>query len=88
VGDLPNSMVVENGFLWVVSSGLPFYAEGGETNGKISKINLTSLEVATEFEVQGHPSYLVNGGGILYYTVDNSVFSFSPAGESLSETPF
>jgi hypothetical protein len=87
VGDVPNSMVVDNGFLWVLSGGKPFYADV-ETAGKISKIDLNTLETVEEYEFQNatmHPANLVIEGDKLYYTIGNKVYAFEKGAASLPE---
>ena len=87
VGDMPKSLVMVEDNLWVLSRGLPF-AASGDNFGSISKINMSTLEVEQEWEVQGHPAYLVEESGILYYTIENAVFAYSPSEENLPEMPF
>lgn len=90
VGDIPNSMVVENGILWVASSGLPYYAEGGETAGTIAKIDLESMQVVEELNFSNatqHPANLTIYNGTLYYTLDKKVYQLNPRG-SLAENAF
>jgi hypothetical protein len=90
VGDVPNSLSVENGSLWVSSAGYPDWA--GETAGSISKIDLSTLEVAKIFSnasASWHPSNLVVKNGVVYYTIGTEVFGFGAGEESLpSEAHF
>lgn len=90
VGDVPNSLSVGNGSLWVSSAGLPDYV--GETAGAISRIDLTTLEVAKTFSnaaASWHPANLVVENGSVYYTLGKEVYSFAAGEESLpSEADF
>ena len=90
VGDVPNALALQGDKLWVLSNGLPFYADGGETAGSLSKVDLTTGEVVEEFEFKNtndHPSNLKANNGSLFYTMGNKVFKFSSE-EGLSEMPF
>ncbi|HEY9183763.1 MAG TPA: DUF5074 domain-containing protein [Salegentibacter sp.] len=75
VGDVPNSMVSDGNSLWVLSSGLPSYAEK-ETTGKITKIDLTTQEVVQDivFNEHEHPKNLSLDDQRLYYTLDDGVY--------------
>ena len=84
VGQVPNSLAVAPGSLWVSSAGLPDYA--GETAGSISKINLSTLEVEDTFtfsEAGQHPDNLTYVEGELYYTLRSEVYSFATSAEEL-----
>lgn len=90
VGDVPNSMEVEDGYLWVASSGLPSYA-GEETAGKIQQIDLTELEVVQEFNFENptdHPSNLQIEEDTIYYTLGGMVYAFDETATSLPTSPF
>ena len=84
VGEVPNSLSAENGALWVSSAGYPDWA--GETAGSISRIDLSTLEVAKIFSnasASWHPSNLVVKNGMVYYTIGTEIFSFGAGEESL-----
>lgn len=88
VGDVPNSLSVENGSLWVSSAGFPDWA--GETAGTISRIDLSTLEVAKTFSNASsswHPSNLVVENGDVFYTIGKEVYSFGTGEESLPSEP-
>lgn len=90
VGEIPNAMAVSGNALWVTSSGLPSYADGGETAGSFSKIDLATGEVLTTIEFSSadlHPANLTSYEGSLYYTLGNSIHKFDPE-ENLSEITF
>ena len=88
VGDRPVSLVFESGDLWVLTAGLPDYADAGESFGSLSRIDLIELQVEQEWEIQGHPANLKADNGSLYYTLENAVFAFVPSKENLPEMPF
>ncbi|WP_372917111.1 YncE family protein [Salegentibacter sp.] len=87
VGDVPNSMVSNGNSLWVLSSGLPSYAEN-ETAGKITEIDLTIQEVVQEFEFneKEHPGNLNLDEQVLYYTLDDTVYTLGQGEESLPDS--
>lgn len=90
VGDRPNSLEVNNGFLWVTTGGLPSYA-AEETAGKIVKIDLSTNEIAQEYTFSNttdHPGNLEIEENMVYYTLGNSVFRFNTDDEQLPETAF
>lgn len=88
VGEGPNSLAAGNEFLWVSASGLPDWL--GETAGSISKISLSTLEVAQNYvfeDVSQHPNYLNLHDGTVYYTLGSEVYSFATSENSLPATP-
>ncbi len=89
MGDVPNSLSVGNGALWVSSAGLPAWT--GETAGAISRIDLSTLEVKTfsNAAASWHPANLVVENERVYYTLGKEVYSFATGEESLpSEADF
>lgn len=89
VGVQPNSLVVEGDHLWVLSGGTPAYLEN-ESAGSLSKIDLGTLEVATEFTFANssdHPTNLDMENDILYYTLGTEVYAMQNTETSLPETP-
>lgn len=76
VGDVPNSLEVKNGSLYVVCGGKPSYS-GEETSGSFEKINLSNNSVVDSFVFlsETHPSNLVIDGNKVYYTINNAVYS-------------
>ncbi|WP_324721217.1 YncE family protein [Salinimicrobium sp. HB62] len=88
VGDVPNDLSEDNGFLWVSSAGLPDYA--GETAGEISKIDLSTMEVVKTFSnaaATWHPSNITVENGLVYYTLGTEVYSFGSGEETLPSEP-
>lgn len=97
VGDVPNSMQVKDGFLWVTCSGDPFYS-GLETAGKLVKVNLANNTIANTFSYNDplkHLSNLVIEGAFAYYTVNrmngsvpiSDVYKFDISANSLPTVP-
>lgn len=88
VGDVPNSMVSNGNSLWVLSSGLPSYAEE-ETPGKITQIDLIDHDVVNElsFNDNAHPSDLNLDGEILYYTLEETVYEIDLVNQEVPGTP-
>lgn len=84
VGEVPNSMVSDGNSLWVLSSGLPAYAET-ETAGKITQIDMINHQVVNElnFEVNEHPANLNFDGESLFYTLENMVYRISVANQEV-----
>ncbi len=90
VGDVPNSMEIENGSLWVASGGFPYYAEE-ETAGKIQQIDLNEFEVVQEFTFENptdHPSNLQVENNMVYYTLGGEVYAFEEDADALPESSF
>ncbi|PKD16985.1 hypothetical protein APR41_05975 [Salegentibacter salinarum] len=88
IGDAPNSIEISNGYLWVMSGGVPSYAEGiDETAGSISKVDLSTNEITEEFifpNSTDHPSNFEIEDDTIYYTLNGSVYSME---ESATELP-
>lgn len=75
VGDVPNSLEILEGTLYVLSGGKPSWT-GSQTAGKLSKINLSNDAVSSsiDFAIDSHPSNLEISNSDLYYTVDSDIF--------------
>lgn len=89
VGDVPNGMQINEGFLWVSCGGNPSYS-GNETAGKIVKVNLANNTVANTFaytDVTNHPANLVVYGSFLYYTKDDGIYKMALNATALPSTP-
>lgn len=87
-GDQPNSMQLDGDFLWVLSSGKPSYLND-ESAGSLSKIDVGTNEKVQELvfsNTTDHPANLELENGNLYYTMNNAVYSFNRAENTLSET--
>lgn len=86
VGDLPKSMAIMDGSLWILCSGLPNYASE-ETAGEIIKITLSNNEMVSAMKfanVTDHPSNLKIDGNMIYYTLARSLYGFT---ENSAELP-
>ncbi len=89
VGDRPNSMVIKDDILWVLSSGEPSWP-GNETAGKLSKIDINTLSVIQEFtfDTTQHPDHLSLDEDNLYFNIGNDVYQMDKDATSLPTTPF
>ena len=90
VGDVPNSMIVKDNYLYVLSGGMPFWSSNGETTGKLHKINLTTNTVVSELTFTGlvHPSHLNADANFLYYTIGSDVYRMSFSDSALPSTAY
>lgn len=92
VGDLPESMIVKDNYLYVLGSGIPAYAITygfAETFGKLVKIDLTDNTIAStvEFPAQ-HPSNLRAGAGAaIYYSVDTAIYKTTTSEATVPVAP-
>ena len=87
VGDVPNSMQLDNsGNLWVLAGGKPAWT-GDETGGKLSKINTSDNSITSiDFGATEHPNHLAFDGGSLYYYASGSVFKMASSATTLPAT--
>ncbi|ALJ06422.1 hypothetical protein APS56_15320 [Pseudalgibacter alginicilyticus] len=88
VGDVPDDMLIDDGKLYVISSGKGDYTLD-ETPGMLHKINISdnSIEKTLTFPEKRHPRFLDINNEMLYYTIDNEVYTISTDDFVLSETP-
>lgn len=88
VGDVPNSMEVKDGFLYVLCGGNPSWS-GNETAGSLVKIDLATNTVVSEidFPEATHPSNLDINGDVIYYTVEAGVYKMQVASTQLPAEP-
>ncbi len=89
VGDRPNSLVLDNGFLWVLSGGEPSWT-GNETAGKLSVIDINTMNVTQEFNfaTNQHPNHLNIEGGKIYYNIGNNVYEMEKTAYTLPSSAF
>ncbi|RZJ71376.1 DUF5074 domain-containing protein [Flavobacterium sp.] len=75
VGDVPNSYVVDNGFLYVLCGGKPSWS-GTQTSGGLYKIDLSDNEVEESLTWNGmNPANLQSSGnGSIFFTNDANVY--------------
>lgn len=88
VGDVPNSLQVVSGTLYVLAGGKPSWS-GTETAGRLSKVNLSNNTVtsALNFAVTSHPSNLAIDDNQLYYTVGSNIFKSVLSSTALPTAP-
>jgi len=87
VGDVPNSMVVDNGFLYVLCEGNPGWATE-ETFGKMVKINLSTNTVESTLDFPSlHPANLKLDNGNLYYSVFEEIYKMPITAIEVPATP-
>lgn len=88
VGDVPNSLEVINGDLYVLNGGKPSWS-GSETSGSLSKINLVNntVESTINFPSATHPSNLDVEGNDWYCTINSDVFKTSLSATTAPTTP-
>ena len=84
VGDVPNSLQLDNaGNLWVLCGGKPSWT-GSETGGQLFKVN-TSDDTATsiDFDTEEHPNFLSIDNGYVYYYLGGEVYKMTDASATL-----
>ncbi len=88
VGDVPNSLEMSNGSLYVICGGNPSYS-GSETSGSLVKINLSNNVVAStiNFAAKTHPSNLDIVDSNVFYTVGSDIYKSTLAATTLPTTP-
>lgn len=89
VGDIPNSMVTKDNYLYVICGGMPDWS-GAETSGKLVKINLTtnSIESTLPFVNNQHPGHLQLNDNNLYYTLGSDIYKMAVEDNSLPTAAF
>lgn len=86
VGDVPNSLEIENGVLYVLCSGKEAWS-GAESNGSLKQIDLGSNAVVSyNFPLGEHPSNLVIENNKIFYTVNSNIYT-KGLQEALPTTP-
>lgn len=83
VGDVPNGMVEEDGFVYILCSGVTW--GGTPSSGKLVKLNLAtnSITQTIDFPDGQNPQFLVEENNQLYYTLNNSIYSLSTQATNL-----
>lgn len=88
VGDVPNTMVVDNGFLYVLCEGKPSWTGPQQTFGKLVKINLADNTVVSTLDFPLlNPSNLKLANGNFYYSVLGKVFKMAITDTELPTEP-
>lgn len=87
VGDVPHSIVEENGFVYVLCSGITW--GGTPSAGKIVKLNLNTNTIAQtiNFAEGENPRFLVEENDQLYYTLNNGIYKLSTQATTLPTSP-
>ena len=88
VGDVPNSLEISNGSLYVMCGGKPSYS-GNENAGSFVKINVSNNTVSNtiNFSAKSHPSNLEITNSDIFYTVDSAIFKSTLSATTLPTTP-
>lgn len=88
VGDVPNSLEISNGSLYVLCGGKPSYS-GTETAGSFVKINVLNNTVSSKqnFPGKSHPSNLDIADSAIFYTVDSAIFKSTLSTTTLPTNP-
>lgn len=88
VGDVPNSLKINDGFLYVICGGKPSYATT-ETAGSFVKINVSNNIVSSSinFPAKTHPSNLDIVDSTVFYTVGSDIYKSTLAATTLPTTP-
>ena len=79
VGDVPNSLLVKDGFLYVLCSGKPSWYPV-QTDGRLVKIDLATNTIVSTLEFpEMHPNNLeINAAAThFFYTVDENIYTIS-----------
>ncbi|TVZ09442.1 hypothetical protein JM80_1968 [Cellulophaga sp. RHA_52] len=89
VGDVPNSMQIEDGYLWVLASGKPSYL-GEETGGVLSKISLRDYAdiINYNFGVTEHPGSLGIDDEEFYYGLGGAIYKMNIEDTELPTTAY
>ncbi len=87
VGDVPNSLQLDNsGNLWVLCGGKPAWTQA-ETAGQLFKINTSDNSTTSiDFEGMQHPSFLSYDDGKLFYYLGGEVYSMTSSSTALPTT--
>lgn len=89
VGDIPNSIVVKDNYLYVLCGGMPDWS-GTETSGKLVKINLADNSIVSQFPFTNnqHPKHLLLNNDDLYYTLGSDIYKMGVQDTSLPASAF
>lgn len=83
VADVPLSLLEKDGFLYVICGGKQAWT-GEETIGGLFKIDLTDNSVVKQydFQLEDHPGHLGSDGDLLYYVLNNGIYTINLNDES------
>ncbi|MFV0572947.1 MAG: DUF5074 domain-containing protein [Xanthomarina gelatinilytica] len=81
VGDIPNSLEVDDNYLYVLCGGLPSWT-GTETSGILYRIALSDFNSVDtyNFSTTEHPDFLEFNNGVAYYALNNNIYQFDFTG--------
>ncbi|GGD23698.1 YncE family protein [Hyunsoonleella pacifica] len=84
VGDVPNSLQLDNsGNLWVLCGGKPSWT-GDETGGQLFKVSTADNTVTSiDFAETEHPNFLSFDDGNLYYYLAGSIYEMGSTSTTL-----
>lgn len=87
VGDIPSSLVKENGTLYVLCNGKLSYT-GNETTGKLVKIDMNTDKITSTIDFPGftHPGFLAIENSKLYYTIGTNIYTTPTSATTLPTT--
>ena len=88
VGDVPSDLLAKDGFLYVTCGGSPLWS-GAETAGSLYKIDLSDNSIVSQFDfesVEQHPNYLGENGDLLYFVMNNGIYTINFDDETPSPT--
>ena len=88
VGDVPNSLAVDDaGNVWVLCGGIPAWT-GNETPGSLVRIRSNDLARSSlGFEEGEHPGLLNIDGNRIFFNLDGKVYQMSPSSLELPVAP-
>lgn len=89
VGDVPNSMQIEDGYLWVLAGGKPSFTND-ETGGVLSKISIRDYEdvVNFTFGATEHPGSLGLDDDDFYYGLGGAIYKMDIEDTELPTTAY
>lgn len=89
VGDIPNSMVEKDNYLYVLCGGMPDWS-GSETSGKLVKIDLLDNSIVSQFPFTNnqHPMHLNLLNNYLYYTLGSDIYKMAVTDVNLPAASF
>lgn len=77
VGDIPNSIVTDDDYLYVLCGGKEAWT-GEESLGKLYRIDLTDFNIVDVYDFASgeHPNFLQVDNGNAYYVLNNNIYNF------------
>lgn len=89
LSDLPNSIEVDDDYLYVLCGGKPAWTSD-ETQAVLYRISLNDFSQIENFNFASgeHPDFLEVKNGEAYYVLNNNVYHFDFSTASLPTTPF